>query len=90
MCLQMLQAAHLGPAQDFKTAVVVFDQGGTTFDPIPVVAVHHAVHVAHLGRMDMPTNHAVSAPSPRLFDHSVFKLRDVLDRVFDFVFEVRR
>lgn len=68
----------------------MFDKRCATLDPIAIVAVHDAVHIAHFRRMDMTADHTVCAPSARFFDDRVLELRDVLNRVFYFVFQVRR
>ena len=47
--------------QDFKLAIVVFNEGGATFNPVPIVAVKYAVDVPDLCMMDMSTNYTIYA-----------------------------
>ena len=69
---------------------MMFDQRGTTFDPITVVAIENPVMVLDSGMVDMPADDTVHAAFAGLIHHQLFKATDVFDGVFDLVLQERR
>jgi hypothetical protein len=69
---------------------LVLDQGGAAFDPVAVVAVGDAVHVADLGVVDMAADDAVEAAAAGFLGQRRLEVVDVLDRVLDLELEVGR
>ena len=68
----------------------MLDQGRAAFDPIAVVGVGDAVHVAQFGGVDVPADDAVEPAPARLCHDRLFVTRYVLDRVLDLVLEEGR
>ena len=62
----------------------------TAFYPVAVIAVKHAVDVAHFSTVNMAANHAVVAATFGFLGHRHFKVSDVIQRTIDFLLEVRR
>ena len=60
------QAVQRGPIHQLQPAVMVLDECGAAFDPVAVVDVQHAVHLAHLGVVDVAADHAVEAAATGL------------------------
>src|SRR5271166_3156737 len=76
------QAVDRRPVDQFQPPVMMLDQGGTAFHPVAVVQVQHALHLAHLGVMDVATHHAVKAAAARLARQRALEPIDRLHRFF--------
>lgn len=61
-------------------------QGCAALDPIAIVAIGDAVHIAHFCGVNVAANNAISAAAAGFFDNGFFKLGNEFDGVFDFVF----
>src|SRR5487761_2692512 len=60
------QAVAGRPVDQFEPSVVVLHQRGAAFDPVAVVDIQHAAHLAHLGMVDVAAHDAVEAAPSRL------------------------
>ncbi len=68
----------------------VLHQRRQALDPVAVVAVQHAVDVAHLGVVDVAADDALHAAPARLARDRDFEVADVADRALDLELEVLR
>ena len=65
-------------------------QGGSAFDPVAIVAIQDAIHIAYLGMVNVPTHGPVITTPSRFIGHGHFKIADEVDGFFDFELEVSR
>ena len=54
-----LRLMRRSSVQQLQRAIKVLDQRGAAFNPVTIVAVQHAVNVAHLGAVDMAAHHSI-------------------------------
>jgi hypothetical protein len=73
--------------QQLQLTIVMFDQRGTTLDPVAIIAIKGAIDFAYLGAVDMTAHHPLVASSPGLTSHSHLKIRDVIQGLLDLVLE---
>ena len=71
--------------QQLQRAVKVLYQRSAAFNPIAVVAIQHALNVAHLGAMDVPAHHALITAVACLIGHGDLKVCHVAQGTFDFL-----
>jgi hypothetical protein len=69
---------------------VVLDHGGAAFDPVAVVHVEDAPHLAHFGLVDVATDDAVNAAPTRFVGHGLFEVLDELQGVLHLDLQVGR
>ncbi len=69
--------------ENFHGTVVMLNERGATLHPIAVIIIGDAFDVAHLGRVDMPGDHAVDSARTGFVRDDLFELRDELDGVLD-------
>ncbi len=65
----------------------MFDKRGAAFHPIAIVQIHHAIHGAHLGVMDMAANHAVKPAGLGVVGERGLKPVDRLHRLLHLQFQ---
>ena len=51
----------------FHQTIPVFDQGGTVFDPVAIIAIKSVIYFTHFSMMDMSANDSVTVMGPRAF-----------------------
>src|ERR1700730_2841304 len=78
------------PMDQFEPAVEMLDESGAAFDPIAVIAIQHAVHLANFGVMDVATDYTIDTASVGLGGHGIGERADVLHCVLDPVLEIGR
>src|SRR5688500_1012564 len=83
-CVQLL-----GVPQRQLTAAR-FDQRGTTLHPVAIVAIEHAIDVAHARAVNVSTDDAVEIAAERGLRGGVLERGDVLDGLGQPQFEIRR
>ena len=84
-----LRLVRLSPVQQLQRAVKVIQQRGTAFNPVAVVAVQHAVDVAHPGAVDVSAHHALVATASRVVCHCYVKVGHKAQSTSDFLLQVR-
>ncbi len=73
---------------DFKITFCIFNQGGTTLDPITAVHVSDAANIFYFSPMDMPANDAVHLVFSGHLRHRIFVFSYVLHGALGLHFEV--
>ena len=73
---------------DFKITFCIFNQGGTTLDPIAAVHVSNPADIFYFSPMDMSANDAVHLVLSGHLRHRIFVFSDVLHGALGLHFEV--
>lgn len=81
---------HFRPVQDLEAAIEVLDHRRTTLHPVAIVAIDDPLAIADLSRVNVTTNDAIEAAASRFANYCFFVIADVLDGIFDLVFQIRR
>src|SRR5260221_5708405 len=67
------------PFDDFKPAVEMLDDRGTTFDPVAAIHVNEAALASNCRVMNMTANHAVNITTPGFGSQGTFVLANEID-----------
>jgi hypothetical protein len=68
----------------------MLDKRGATFDPVTVVAIENAIDAANLRAVDVAADDPICAAPASFRDHRLLVVADILDGVFDLLFQIRR
>ena len=75
-CARDRQRHRLPGADQFETAVEVFDDGGATIDPVAAVGIGQPVPGLDRRAVDMAADHAIETARPDGVDHRVLEAED--------------
>lgn len=74
--------------QDLEASIEVFDHRRTTLHPVAIVAIDDPLAIADLGRVNVTADDAIEATAPRFANDGLFIIADVLDGIFDLMFQI--
>src|SRR5580700_684342 len=66
------------PMDQLEPPIEMLDESGAALDPIAVIAIEYAVHLANLGVMDVAADHTIDPTAGCLGGHGIGERADVL------------
>src|SRR5262249_40524321 len=72
---------------EVERAILIFDQGGTVFDPVAGIQIGQVTEVCHVGSMDMTADDSVAPALASMAEQITLELAHETNRRFHFILD---